>query len=103
MVGMMKPVKLLKYTVSKDANGDMAEVLEARYRMWAEVEDAGGNRTTERGSTKIGGSKRFLIHFRPDWVLNGDWRVRYYGKEYRINGIERIDEKRFNWRLSCSD
>jgi len=103
MVGMMKPIKLLKYSVTKDSNGDNIEVLEARYRMWADVEDSGGSRSNERGTIGIGNSKTFLINYRRDWVLNGDWRIKYFGREYRINGIERIDERRFNWRVSASD
>ncbi len=101
-IGQYKPVKLIKYTITKDGNGDNVEAVEARYRIWADVSDSGGSRSVERGQVNLNTTKVFLIHFRPDWVLRGDWKIKYYGKEYSISNIERANQQRFNWRVTAS-
>lgn len=101
-IGSYKPVKLVKYTITKDVKGNNVEAIEARYRMWADVSDSGGGRSTERGQVNLNTTKVFLIHFRPDWKLNADWKIQYYGKEYSISSIERVNEKRFNWRVTAN-
>lgn len=102
-IGQYKPVRVKQYTATKNASGDFEESLAASYKAWAEVTDLSGGRSDERGKTVLSDTKQFKIHFRADWVLNGDWRIKYFGKEYTITKIERINEQRFNWLITASD
>lgn len=102
-IGSYKPIKLFHYEVTKNASGDNEEAITERKMVWAEVVDFGGSRSEERGKTNLSDTKSFKIRFRVDWVLNGDWRLKYYGKVYAVTKIERIDEKRFNWLITAID
>jgi head-tail adaptor len=101
-IGLLKLVKLYQYTNSKSVSGDNVETLALRYRTFAEVTGLGSSRGENRDKTDIGDSKQFKIRWRADWVLNGDWKIKYFGKIYTITGIERINEKRFNWLINAS-
>ncbi len=53
MIGNLKPIKLLKYSQTIDANGDATESVATTYKMWAEVEDGGGSRSEGDGRTEM--------------------------------------------------
>lgn len=101
-IGNYKLVKLYKYTNSKSVYGDNVESLSLRYRTYAEVTSLSSSRVEDRGRTDVGNSKQFKIRWRADWILNGDWKIKYFGKIYTISSIERISEKRFNWLINAS-
>lgn len=100
-IGNYKKIKLKEYTVTQDGNGDNIESLANSYAIWAEVIEKGGARSFNQGveTTK---TKTFKIYFKPDWVLTGNWTVKYFGREYTLENIERINEKRFNWILTAN-
>lgn len=100
-IGEYKLIKLYQYTSSQDASGDNKETLALKYRTYADVEDTGGGRSSERERTTLSNVKRFRIRFRTDWVINGDWKIKYFGQLYTIGKIERINEKRFNWLITA--
>ena len=100
-IGDYKPIKLLKYTTSMDANGDQSQTVQT-WTLWAEVTDFGGSRSQADGRTSLSDSKEFRIWFRENWTLDGDWKVKYFGQTYSITGLSRINEKRFNWVISAS-
>lgn len=97
-IGGMKKIKLNEYTVS---GKDNLESLANSYPIWAEVVETGGSRSFD-GGVNLTKSKTFRIYFKPDWVVNGDWTITYYGRVYTISNIERINEKRFNWIVSAN-
>lgn len=97
----MKKIKLNEYTVTKDGNGDNTESLANSYPIWAEVKEVSGNRSFDNG-VNLTKSKTFRIYFKPDWVLTGNWTITYFGRDYTIENIERINEKRFNWIVSAN-
>ena len=101
-IGNYKLVKLYQYTNSKSVSGDNVEALALRHRTYAEVTANGGSRGENRGQVTLGESKQFKIRWRADWILNGDWKIKYFGKLYTISSIERINEKRFNWLINAS-
>lgn len=100
-VGGLKRIKLIEYTTSKDGNGDNIETLANSYPIYAEVTDKGGGRSFDNG-VNLSKSKTFRIWFKPSWVLTGNWIIRYFGTDYTITNIERINEKRFNWIVSAN-
>lgn len=97
-VGNMKPIKLIRYQSTIDGNGDADESVEIIYKMWAEVADNGGSRSQAEGRTIMSDTKEFKINFR-NYLIDGNYKIQYFGQIYAISSIERIDEKRFNYRL----
>lgn len=100
MIGNLKPIKLLKYAETIDANGDATESVQTTYKMWAEVTDEGGGRSQETGRTELGDSKTFKIYFR-GYNINSNYKIQYFGQVYAISNAKRVDEKRFNWEISA--
>jgi hypothetical protein len=81
MIGDMKPIKLIKYSQSVDANGDASESVATTYKMWAYV-------------------KTFKVYFR-DYNINSNYKIEYFGQTYAISNAKRVDERRFNWELTA--
>jgi SPP1 family predicted phage head-tail adaptor len=100
-VGDYKPIKLLKYTTSVDANGDAGQTVQT-YTFWAEVSDNGGGRSQSDGRTSLSSGKTFKIWFRVNEFLNADWKIKYFGQTYSVTNVQRIDEKRFNCLISAN-
>ncbi len=100
-IAQYKLVKLYQYTNAKSVSGDNVETLALRYRTFAEVTGTGSSRGDNKERTSIGDSKQFKIRWREDWILTGEWKIKYFGKIYNIAGIERISEKRFNWLINA--
>ena len=93
-------IRVEKWIAPKDEKGDAKEVVQKAYNLWAEIVQSSGNRTDTNGQTKLNKSKTFKIRFRPDWVLDSSWKLKYLQKRYSITSIERINEKRFNWLIN---
>jgi head-tail adaptor len=100
MIGNLKPIKLLKYTQTIDANGDATESVATTYKMWAEVEDGGGSRSQGDGRTEMSDTKTFRLPGR-GYNITPDYRIEYFGQTYSISGVRRIDEKRFYWEVTA--
>jgi SPP1 family predicted phage head-tail adaptor len=100
MIGTTKPIKLLKYTTTIDANGDATETVATTYKMWAEVTDGGGGRNQDAGRTENSDTKTFRINFR-DYNITPDYKIEYFGQTYSISSASRVNEQRFNWEITA--
>ena len=100
MIGNLKPIKLLKYTNTINADGDATDTVATTYKMWAEVEDGGGSRTQADGRTDMSDTKTFKLPFR-GYNITPDYKIEYFGQTYSISAVRRIDEKRFNWEVTA--
>ena len=94
-------IRVEKWQQVKDGNGNAVESVQYAYNLWAESVRTGGNRTDSNGQTKLNNSVRFKIRFRPDWKINGMWKLIYNGMRYSITDIKRVNERRFNWEINC--
>jgi SPP1 family predicted phage head-tail adaptor len=101
MIGNTKPIKLIKYTQTIDAEGDATETIAASYKMWAEISEGGGGRSQADGKTEMSDTKTFRINFR-NYNITPDFRIEYFGQNYSISSVRRINEKRFNWELTAT-
>ncbi len=93
-------IRVEKWQAIKDSNGNPIEQIQVAYNLWAELVQQGNGRIDTAGQTRLTNSKQFKIRFRPDWVIGTKWKFKYLQKRYSITGIERIDEKRFNWIIN---
>jgi SPP1 family predicted phage head-tail adaptor len=93
-------IRIEKWAANKDANGNMIEGIEQSYNLWAELIQQGNSRTDTAGQVRLSNGKQFKIRFRPDWKVTSKWKFVYLQKRYTITGIERVNEKRFNWIIN---
>ena len=94
-------IRVEKWVVNKDYNGNMVEGIQQSYNLWAELIGVGGNqRTDTAGQVRLTKVKQFKVRFRPDWKVDSKWKFLYLQKRYTITGIERLNEKRFNWIIN---
>jgi SPP1 family predicted phage head-tail adaptor len=100
MIGNLKPIKLLKYTNTIDADGDATDTVAVTYKMWAEISDEGGGRTQADGRTDMSDTKTFKVPFR-GYNITPDYKIEYFGQTYSISSVKRIDEKRFYWEITA--
>ena len=100
MIGNLKPIKLLKYTNTIDADGDATDTVAVTYKMWAEISDEGGGRTQADGRTDMSDTKTFKLSFR-GYNITSDYKIEYFGQTYSISAVRRIDEKRFYWEVTA--
>jgi SPP1 family predicted phage head-tail adaptor len=100
MIGNLKPIKLLKYTNTIDADGDATDTVAVTYKMWAEITDEGGGRTQADGRTDMSDTKTFKVPFR-GYNITPDYKIEYFGQTYSISSVRRIDEKRFYWEITA--
>jgi SPP1 family predicted phage head-tail adaptor len=100
MIGNLKPIKLLKYTNTIDADGDATDTVAVTYKMWAEISDEGGGRTQADGRTDMSDTKTFKVPFR-GYNITPDYKIEYFGQTYSISSVRRIDEKRFYWEITA--
>ena len=100
-LGDYKMVKLYEYSLTVDANGNTIEAVALRHKTYAEVSAVSGSRGVEQSQVSLGETKQFKIRWKSNWSINSQWTIKYFGKEYTIQSIERIDEKRFNWLITA--
>ena len=94
-------IRVEKWVAYKDAAGDAKERIDISYPLFAEILNSSGSRSDTNGQMKLNKTKTFKIRFRPDWKINGMWKLIHKGMRYSINQIKPLDEKRFNWIINC--
>ena len=101
-IGKRAQVQLVQLLVAKDGHGRNIEQEGQRYGAWAEVSNPSGFRTYEGGQTQLGATKRFMIRFRFDRYPDCNWKIRYENKDWTLSSIEKMNEKRFYWRITAT-
>jgi SPP1 family predicted phage head-tail adaptor len=102
MVGLMKPIRLIQNTSAQNSDGRWVETAANSYNIFGELVKTGSGRSVNNGQTQFTNTIRFKIRFRDDFDVSGDWRLVWAGKQYTISGIDRVDEKRFNWEITAT-
>lgn len=97
MVGI---IQIEVWETYKDASGRPVESVTARHTVKAEVVDISGGRDTVNGQTNVGSIKRFKFRYL-DFKLRGRWKLKYQGKRWTINSIDRV--KKAYWIIIASD
>ena len=93
-------IRVEKWVVNKDANGNGIESIQKAYNLFAELVQQGDSRNDTAGQVRLTNSKQFKVRLRPDWKVDSKWKFLYLQKRYTITGIERVNEKRFNWIIN---
>jgi SPP1 family predicted phage head-tail adaptor len=102
-IGKRVQVQLVKLVAQKEAAGNWGTPAEAEtIGVWAEISNPSGFRDYQNGQTQLGQTKRFLIRYRFDKHINCEWKIRYDDKDWTISEKQKIDEKRFYWRITAT-
>jgi SPP1 family predicted phage head-tail adaptor len=92
-------IQLIHVPNDQSASGNWQQQPDQSYNTWAEVSNPSGFRDYLNGQTQLGLTKRFQVRFQFDLFPGADWKVKYQGKEYTVQSIERLNEKRFYWTI----
>ena len=101
MIGNMKPIRLVKYTTAQNETGRPVESIAATYNVWAELQKNGSGWIFQNGQAQLSNTMRFKFSIRGEFDLTGNWRLIWAGKEYTVQGIDRIDERKFNYQVTA--
>ena len=102
MVGMMKPIRLIQRTSAQAADGRWVESTTNSYNIYAELQKTGSGRSVNNGQTSLTGTIQFKVFFKDDFDISGDWKLVWAGRQYTIQGIDRVDERRFNLLITAT-
>lgn len=98
-IGQRQQIQLVHVPNDQAVAGNWVQQPKERYNTWAEVSNPSGFRDYLNGQTQLGLTKRFQVRFRFDLFPGADWKVKYQSKEYTVQSIERVNEKRFYWTI----
>jgi head-tail adaptor len=102
MIGKMKPIRLIQYTTAQNANGRATETAAASYNVWADLSNKTSARTADNGQTQLVNTLVFRLFSRAALDVSGNWRIVWAGREYTVQGIDRIEERKFNWQITAT-
>ncbi|MBL7739049.1 MAG: phage head closure protein [Chitinophagaceae bacterium] len=95
-------MQLVQLLVAQDTDGRNKEQEGDKFGVWAEISNPSGFRSYANGQTVMGNTKNFLIRFKINKYPDCNWKIRYEGKDWTITNIEKVDEKRFYWRMTAT-
>lgn len=101
MVGLMKPIRLIKMSSTQDVNGRWSETQAAAYNVFASLQKTSTGRTVNSGQTGISNTIQFKMYARELFNISAKWRIVYDGKLWTVTGIDKIDEKLFNTLITA--
>lgn len=101
MIGKMKPIQLIQYTTAQNGNGRATETAASTYNVWAELSNKSSARVSDNGQTQLTNTLLFKIFLRSAFDVSGNWRLVWAGREYTVKGIDRIEERKFNWQITA--
>lgn len=92
-------IRLEKWVTTKDGSGNNIEILAEKINAFAEVTRLSGDRASLNGVTHLDNFFEFIVRFSPKFNITGNWRLIYGGKRFTVHSIEKMEEKRFYWRI----
>ena len=96
----MKPIKLVKISVVKDADGNNVEAGVANWSTFAKVTRVGGDAVDSNGALKLNTTYNFKVRINYNFNPSGNWRVVYDGRNFDVSSIEKENENKFFWIIT---
>jgi SPP1 family predicted phage head-tail adaptor len=87
---------------TQGAGGNWTNAEGTKYGCWAEIADPSGFRVFENSQDKLGNTRSFKVRYRFDKFPNVTWKIRYDGKDWDISEIQKLDEKKFYYRITAT-
>lgn len=101
-IGARKRVQLVGVTVTQNVEGTNVNTAQAAIDTWAEVRNPSGFRQFINGMSLLGETKDFFIRYDFGVVLTKTWHIVYDGKKWVPSQVQKIDEKKFYYRITAS-
>lgn len=102
VIGKMKPIRLVKYTTAQGATGRATETVSASYNVFAELQKTTSGRLVKEAQTQLSNTIRFRLFIRPTFDVTGNWRLIWAGRQYTVQSVDRIDERKFNYEITAT-
>lgn len=100
MIGQMKPIKMEKWTTTKNAQGHNIESITKNISCWAEVSRSAGDRSSLNGQAGLTNFFIFKIHYQ-NFDPTGNWRIIFDRRRFAVNSIEKENQNEFYWIIKA--
>lgn len=99
MIGRMQKIEFLQSTLTPELSGGNTETMTAILSTFAYIRPTSSNRTFLHLEGVIIDSYNFDVQYRAGFTPSKSMTIRYRGKNFAINGITNVEEKRRFWRI----
>lgn len=99
MIGRMQKIEFLQSTLTPELSGGNVETMTVILSTFAYVRPTSSNRTFLHLEGVIIDSYNFDVQYRAGFTPSKSMTIRYRGKNFAINGITDVQEKRRMWRI----
>lgn len=99
MIGRMQKIEFLQSTLTPELSGGNVETMTVILSTFAYVRPTSSNRTFLHLEGVIIDSYNFDVQYRAGFTPSKSMTIRYRGKNFAINGITDVQEKRRIWRI----
>lgn len=99
MIGRMQKIEFLQSTLTPELSGGNTETMTVILSTFAYVRPTSSNRTFLHLEGVIIDSYNFDVQYRAGFTPSKSMTIRYRGKNFAINGITNVEEKRRFWRI----
>lgn len=99
MIGRMQKIEFLQSTLTPELSGGNTETMTVILSTFAYIRPTSSNRTFLHLEGVIIDSYNFDVQYRAGFAPSKSMTIRYRGKNFAINGITNVEEKRRFWRI----
>jgi SPP1 family predicted phage head-tail adaptor len=99
MIGRMQKIEFLQSTLTPELSGGNTETMTVILSTFAYIRPTSSNRTFLHLEAVIIDSYNFDVQYRAGFTPSKSMTIRYRGKNFAINGITNVEEKRRFWRI----
>jgi head-tail adaptor len=99
MIGRMQKIEFLQSTLTPELSGGNTETMTVILSTFAYIRPTSSNRTFLHLEGVIIDSYNFDVQYRAGFTPSKSMTIRYRGKNFAINGITNVEEKRRFWRI----
>jgi head-tail adaptor len=99
MIGRMQKIEFLQSTLTPELSGGNTETMTVILSTFAYIRPTSSNRTFLHLEGVMIDSYNFDVQYRAGFTPSKSMTIRYRGKNFAINGITNVEEKRRFWRI----
>jgi head-tail adaptor len=99
MIGSNQKIAFQQSVLTAQDSGGNVETMQTIHECFADVRPTASNRTFLHVEGMIIDSYFFIIQYTTEFTPSKSYTILYRGKQFAINGITQVQEKRRTWRI----
>jgi SPP1 family predicted phage head-tail adaptor len=99
MIGSNQKIAFQQSVLTAQDTGGNVETMQTIYETFANVRPTSSNRTFLHLEGMVIDSYFFDIQYTTEFLPNKTYTILYRGKQFAINGLTQVQEKRRMWRI----